>query len=138
MATPSQAQPQAGPQHQQEKPTSKPTIDILPDPTAQLAANLHPVLLLSLLALSFRSLVRDPMPTLLGLAPTVAVIQLVYCAVCLPASGQAATTAVGASANKPGSKRKKPRRGMRDVGARVTVCAFYLLDPGGLCGSEDG
>ena len=90
---------------------SKP-LTLLPDATAQLYANLHPILLLSILVVTFPSLVADPVPALLGLAPTTATLQLLYCVLCLPLPASPVP--------KPGQK-KKPPRGGQDVWARVVV-----------------
>ncbi|EME88294.1 uncharacterized protein MYCFIDRAFT_89581 [Pseudocercospora fijiensis CIRAD86] len=59
-------------------------IDVLPSQTSQLFANLHPILLLSLIPIAFRSLVSDPVNTLLGLAPTTLVVQAIYCILTRP------------------------------------------------------
>lgn len=90
-------------------------IDVLQSQGAQLYANIHPILLLSLLLASFRALVEDPVSTLLGLAPAVAVLQAVYCVVCLPYSGQAPVPTP-----KPGQK-KKVQKPSQEVLARVVV-----------------
>lgn len=91
-------------------------VDILQTPTSLLYANLQPVLLLSILLFSFKTLVQDPVNTLLGLAPTVTILQGLYCALCLPSTNQAPTTT-----SKPGQK-KKPAKPAQDVWAKVVVC----------------
>ena len=95
-------------------PPAKP-IDVLQNQYALLYANLHPILLLSVLFFSFRTLVEDPVNTLLGLAPTIAIIQAVYCVLSLPPKGQTA-----ASNTKPGQK-KKPQKPAQDVWAKIVV-----------------
>lgn len=95
-------------------------VEILPDQIAQLYANLHPVLLFSLIPFSFKSLVNDPVNTLLGLAPTVLIIQAIYCIACLPSSGQTPP-----SAHKPGQK-KKPSKPAQDIWARVVVSSYIV------------
>ena len=90
-------------------------IDILQTQVSLLYANLHPVLLLSILVFSFNTLVDDPVNTLLGLAPTLAVIQALYCVLCLPSTGQ-----TPAPTPKPGQK-KKAVKPAQDVWAKVVV-----------------
>ena len=92
----------------------KPT-DILGGQYSFSYSNLQPVLLLGTLLFSFRSLVNDPVNTLLGLAPTVALVQLAYCVLCLPSSGQAPSTPL-----KPGQK-KKASKPAQDLGVKVVV-----------------
>lgn len=97
-------------------PTTPKPIDILQSQPAQLYASVHPVLLLSILLLSFNALVQDPVNSLLGLAPVVALLQAVYCILCLPYTGQAPT-----QAPKPGQKKKAVKPG-QDFWARIVVC----------------
>ena len=96
-------------------PTPFKPIDVLQDQPAQLYANFHPVLLLSILLASFKTLVQDPVNTLLGLAPIVAVLQAIYCATCLPRFGQNVT-----ATSKPGQKRKTTKPA-QEVWARIVV-----------------
>lgn len=98
-------------------PPSKP-IDILPTQLSQLYANLHPILLLSILIFSFPSLVRDPINTLLGIAPTTTILQAFYCVLCLPSSNQAAPGS--STTTRPGQK-KKPVKPAQDVWAKTVV-----------------
>ena len=90
-------------------------VDILQTQIAQSYAHLHPILLLSGLLLSFRSLVHDPVNTLLGLAPTVTILQAVYCVLCLPIPGQAA---------KSGQKKKASKQS-QDIWSKIVVCTSY-------------
>lgn len=92
-------------------------IDLLQNPASQLYANLHPILLISILLFSFKTLVQNPVGTLLGLAPTVTILQALYCVLCLPSSGQ-----TPAATSKPGQK-KKPAKPAQDVWAKVVVCS---------------
>lgn len=96
-------------------PVTKPT-ELLQNQPSFLAANLHPVLLASILIFSFKSLLRDPVNTLIGLAPTVAIVQVGYCVLCLPSTGQAPPPA-----NKPGQK-KKASKPAQDLGTKIVVC----------------
>lgn len=95
-------------------PSSKP-VDILQSQLSLLYANLHPILLLSILLFSFRTLVDDPVNTLLGLAPTLAILQALYCVLCLPSTGQTPAPTL-----KPGQK-KKAAKPAQDMWAKVVV-----------------
>ena len=97
-------------------------VETLPSQLSQLYANLHPVLLLSLVFLSFSRLVDDPVNTLLALVPVTAVLQAIYCVVCLPSTGQT----IPAPSQKPGQKKKlaKPSQG---AFSKVVVCSTKLL-----------
>ena len=102
---------------------SKP-IDILQTQSSLFFANLHPILLISILLFSFKSLVADPVNTLLGLAPTIAIIQAVYCVVCLPSTGQTPAS----SAKAGGGKKKGPKGSQQDVWGKIVVRpTSYLL-----------
>ncbi|TKA66836.1 hypothetical protein B0A55_08820 [Friedmanniomyces simplex] len=89
------------------------SIDILQTQPSLFFANLQPILLLGTLLFSFRSLVANPVTTLLGLAPTTAIVQTIYCVVCLPSTDDTAPPAT-----KPGQK-KKPQKQGQDVWAKV-------------------
>lgn len=106
--------PQANAKAAAPVPISKP-IDIVQTQFSLLYANLHPVLLLSILLFGFRTLVEDPVNTLLGLAPTITILQAVYCVLCLPSTGQ-----TPAPTPKPGQK-KKAAKPVQDVWAKVVV-----------------
>lgn len=105
----------AGASKSQETAKSTRHVDVLPDNASQFYANLHPVLLLSLIPFSFKSLVNDPVNTLLGLAPAVLLVQAIYCVVCLPSSGQNPPTK-----SKPGEKRK-PAKPAQDIWSKIVV-----------------
>ncbi|KAK1006216.1 Glycosylphosphatidylinositol (GPI) anchor assembly protein [Friedmanniomyces endolithicus] len=89
-------------------------LDLLQTQPSLFFANLQPILLLGTLLLSFRSLVADPVNTLLFLAPTIAIVQALYCIICLPSTGDTA-----APATKPGQKKKTPRTQTQDIWAKV-------------------
>jgi hypothetical protein len=105
---------------------SKP-IEIFQTQPSQLIANLHPILLLSVLIFSFKSLVNDPVNTLIGIAPTIALVQAIYCVVCLPSTGQAPPPPL-----KPGQKRKAASF-TQDLGAKVVVCSWLDGASWGMC-----
>lgn len=96
-------------------PVSSKPVDILQDQSSQLYANVHPALLVLFLLATFPTLVKDPVSTLSGLALFVAVLQALYCVLCLPYSGNAPTTP-----HKPGQKRKPTRSG-QETWARIVV-----------------
>lgn len=96
-------------------PPSKP-IDVLQTQSSLFYSNLHPILLLSPLLFSFRSLVHDPVTTLLGLAPTIAFLQALYCILCLPSPGPNGPT----TTPKPGQK-KKPAKTGQDIWGKIVV-----------------
>jgi len=91
-------------------------IDLLQTQPSLFFANLQPILLLGTLLLSFRSLVADPVDTLLVLAPTIAIVQAFYCVICLPSTGDTV-----ALVTKPGQKKKTPRTQRQDIWAKVIV-----------------
>lgn len=106
--------PASKPPQTPQPPQTKP-IEVFSNDTSRLAANLHPILLSSVLIFSFKSLVRDPVNTLIGLAPTVAIVQLAYCVICLPSTGQPPPPA-----HKPGQK-KKIAKPVQDLGTKAVV-----------------
>lgn len=110
-APPTPSKPQA-----MAPPTFKP-IEILAGQSSFSYAHLHPVLLLSLLLLSFQRLVADPIKTLLSLAPPLVVLQALYCVVCLPSSGKA----VPEASSRPGMKKGKTAKGGVDWWSRIVV-----------------
>ncbi|KAK3621920.1 Glycosylphosphatidylinositol (GPI) anchor assembly protein [Elasticomyces elasticus] len=97
-------------------------IELLHSQPSLFFANLQPILLLGTVLFSFKSLVADPVRTLLGLAPTIAIVQAIYCVVCLPSTGD-----VAAPTTKPGQKKKAGKPG-QDIWAKVipTFLSFTL------------
>lgn len=79
-------------------------VHALPSPAAQLVRHVQPVLLSGLFVAQFSSLVADPVRTLTNSLPVVAVIQIVYAFVCLPAAGSQASK--GIRKPRPGEKKK--------------------------------
>ncbi|KAK4546827.1 hypothetical protein LTR36_001559 [Oleoguttula mirabilis] len=110
-------------------PTPAKPVNLLQSQPSQFYANLHPILLLSLPLFSFKSLVNDPVNTLLGLTPALAILQAIYCVVCLPSTGQAPP-----APHKPGQK-KKAGKPAQDIWAKVVpvflsfVLTFTLSAP---------
>jgi hypothetical protein len=99
-------------------------IEVLTTPESRFYANLHPILLLAIFIAAFRSLVADPINTLLGLAPTVAILQAAYCILCLPSSGNPAP-----APPKPGQKKKKPAKPTQDLAAKIVVRRSLFSNP---------
>ena len=68
---------------------SKPSlpIELLPTDLARIFTHVHPVALLSAFYLRFPALVAEPVPTLLNSLLPLAVIQIAYAVICLPAAG---------------------------------------------------
>lgn len=83
-------------------------VDILGGPLAGTYAQIHPVLVLGMIYMSFQNIVADPVNSLLRLAPIVALLQLVYCVICLPISGARGSSNI-AKPTQP--QRRKPGAG---------------------------
>jgi GPI ethanolamine phosphate transferase 2/3 subunit F len=62
-------------------------IELLPTDLARIVSQVHPALLLSAYYLRFPAFVADPVPTLLSSLLPLAIIQIAYAALCLPATG---------------------------------------------------
>lgn len=103
---------------------SKP-VEVLQNQPSIFYANLHSILLVSILLVNFNALVNDPVQTLVALAPVSAALQAIYCVVCLPSSGQSPTS----HAHKPGQKRKA-LKSEQDIGARLIVSRITTLNLG--------
>jgi phosphatidylinositol glycan class F len=83
-------------------------IELLPTDLARIFTHVHPTLLLSAYYLRFPALVADPVPTLLNSLLPLAIIQISYAVICLPATG---------SGTKPA---KKPKPGARKADTPTT------------------
>ncbi|KAL8650392.1 MAG: hypothetical protein Q9210_003846, partial [Variospora velana] len=106
--------PQSSPPSRKFTPTSKP-IPLLPTQTARLYQHIHPALVLSLFYLSFSALVADPVSTLARLCLPIAVLQGLYCVLCLP------TAQAGSFPKGPTGKRKhKPGEKKKDTGSDLS------------------
>ncbi|PGH08844.1 hypothetical protein AJ79_05848 [Helicocarpus griseus UAMH5409] len=108
-------QPSQHPQSQSQTRQPHPPVSILSSPAAQTYAHLHPLLLLCLFALRFGALVDDPVSTLLGALPLLALLQGVYAVVCLPAAGGSGESSSSSSGKGKGSGggggKKRPHGG---------------------------
>lgn len=96
------------------------SIEILNNDTARLYTHLHPVLVLSLYAYRFSSIVEDPVPALTNTLIPLSILQIAYVAICLPPTGGSATAAAQAEKRKPGEK-KKPVPGKLESGVNGKI-----------------
>lgn len=114
-----------------EKPSAPPT-NILHSKLAQAYSYAHPVLLLTLCAARFKSLVANPVQELLTDLPWLALLQLFYVILCLPpaasppadSSSASDAKAVRSRSGKPGYRRKNSGKNVwAAVWAKLMVCA---------------
>ncbi|KAF2873776.1 glycosylphosphatidylinositol anchor biosynthesis protein 11 [Massariosphaeria phaeospora] len=96
-------------------------IDILNNDTARLYTHIHPILVLSLYAFQFRSIVADPVPALTSTLIPLSILQVAYVALCLPPTG----TAVPTEKKKPGEK-KKQAPGKLESGVNGKIIPAFL------------
>lgn len=104
-------------------------IDILNNDTAKLYTHIHPIIVLSLYAFKFPSIVKDPVPALTNTLIWLGILQIAYAAICLPPTG-GGTASAGKS--KPGEKRKKDVGKLENnINATIIVrgIAFSLPSP---------
>lgn len=80
-------------------------IEILSSDAAKFYTHIHPILVLSLYAYKFPSIVADPVPALLSSLIPLAILQIVFVAICLPPTG---SSTVVVEKKKPGEKKKAP------------------------------
>ncbi|KAJ4362440.1 Glycosylphosphatidylinositol (GPI) anchor assembly protein [Neocucurbitaria cava] len=105
-------------------PSSAAPIEPLHNDTARLYTHVHPILVLSLYAYKFTSLVADPVPTLLSTLAPLAVLQIAYVAACLPPTG--GTPAI--KKQKPGEKRGRvPGKLESGLNAKLVPAFLSLL-----------
>ena len=78
-------------------------VELLPTDLARIVSQAHPALLLSAYYLRFPALVADPVPTLLNTLLPLALIQIAYALICLPAVGS--TSKAVKKAKHGGSKK---------------------------------
>jgi GPI ethanolamine phosphate transferase 2/3 subunit F len=108
-----------------EAPSPKPT-ELLQTQWSTLYANLHPVLLLSILLVNFKTLVNGPVNALLALAPITGALQAAYCILCLPSTGQNPPSSKPGQGQKKSSAGKSSKKGAggqqgQDIWARIIV-----------------
>ena len=89
----------------QDPPPARPSlpIELLPTDFARIFSQAHPALQLSAYYLRFPALVADPVPTLLESLFPLALIQIAWAVICLPAVG---TSSKPVKKAKPGASKK--------------------------------
>jgi len=103
------------------RPPASP-IDILNNDTARLYTHIHPILVLSLYAFQFPSIVADPVPALTTTLIPLSILQIAYVALCLPPTGGTATQVPGNDKRKLGEKKKVEKgRVERDISGKIIV-----------------
>ncbi|KAF2734494.1 GPI-anchor biosynthesis protein-like protein [Polyplosphaeria fusca] len=105
------------------KPPATP-IDTLSNDAANLYKHLHPVLILSLYAYQFSSIVADPVPALTTTLIPLAVLQIAYAAICLPPIGS--SNGVGGGEKKKPGERRKAAPGKLEVSFNSKIVPAFL------------
>jgi phosphatidylinositol glycan class F len=109
-------------------------ISLLPTDIARIFTHVHPALVLSAFYLRFPALVADPTAALLNSLVLLAVIQMAFAVVCLPATGSSSASKPSRK-SKPGAK--KTTSGSSDPSsAKPLVSSPSLLvapDEDGIC-----
>ncbi|KAF2646371.1 hypothetical protein P280DRAFT_387553 [Massarina eburnea CBS 473.64] len=100
-------------------------INILNNGTAKLYTHLHPILVLSLYAYRWPSIVADPVPALTSALVPLSILQIAYVAICLPPTGGTASTVPQADKRKPGEK-KKAAPSKVESGINGTIIPAFL------------
>ncbi|KAH7067434.1 glycosylphosphatidylinositol anchor biosynthesis protein 11 [Paraphoma chrysanthemicola] len=90
------------------KPTTAAPISPLPNDIARTYTHIHPLIILSLYAYKFPSIVADPVPALTSILAPLAVLQIAFVALCLPPTGET-----------PKVRKVKPGEKKRHVPGRV-------------------
>lgn len=104
------------------KSTSLP-INILDNDIARIYTHIHPVLVLSLYAFSFKSIVADPVPTLLNGVIPITALQVTYAIICLPPTSAGSRSSPSSEKTKGGKKKAAKDEG--GVGAKLVVRQAY-------------
>jgi phosphatidylinositol glycan class F len=93
-------------------------VEPLTNDTAKVYTHIHPIILLSLYAYQFPSIVADPVPALTNTLIWTGALQVLYAVICLPP-----TTGGSASADKKkqGDK-KKAARAEGGINGKILVC----------------
>jgi phosphatidylinositol glycan class F len=97
-------------------------VELLPTDLARIVSQAHPVLLLSAYYLRFPALVADPVSTLLNSLLPLAVIQIAYAVICLPAVGM---TSKPVKKVKAGERKKTPEAS--SAKALVCLVLFHMI-----------
>jgi phosphatidylinositol glycan class F len=80
-------------------------ITLLGTDLSKVFRHIHPVLLLSIYGQRFSNLIADPVQSLLITLLPIAVVQIAYCAICLPGSGAGTRTPKKIQKSKIGGKK---------------------------------
>lgn len=106
------------------RPPALPT-DILNNDTARLYTHIHPVLVISLYALQFPSIVAEPVAALATALIPLSILQIAYAALCLPPTGGTASAIPANDKRKPGEKKKVEKGKLeKEVGGKIIVGPF--------------
>ncbi|KAF2011447.1 GPI-anchor biosynthesis protein-like protein [Aaosphaeria arxii CBS 175.79] len=100
-------------------------IDILNTDLAKLYTHIHPVLLLSVYAFKFNSIVENPVTALSETLVAVGILQVVFSAICLPPTGGSATPL--GDKRKPGEKKKGAPSPVASAVNGTVIPAFLAL-----------
>lgn len=109
-----------------QPPTATP-IEPLKNDTARIYTHIHPIIVLSLYAYKFQAIVTDPVPALLSTLVPLAVMQVLFVALCLPPTGGAAQ-----GEKKKAGEKKRVAAGKAESGpggkivVRCTSCSSPL------------
>jgi hypothetical protein len=115
---------------QKPKPAALP-FDILNNDTAKIYTHLHPVLVLSLYAYKFQSIVADPVPALSETLLWLGILQVAYAAICLPPTG---SNAAPVEKKKPGEKKRAaPSKIESGLNGKIIVSHCLPVCPGYVC-----
>ncbi|TDZ53919.1 Glycosylphosphatidylinositol anchor biosynthesis protein 11 [Colletotrichum trifolii] len=103
-------------------------VQPLPTPVAQAVRHLQPAILFALFVAQFNALVSDPVRTLQKSLPVVAVIQILYAFVALPAAGSQTSKTVRKP--RPGEKKKAESTGPNPfIAIFLSVLLATLVTP---------
>ncbi|KZF23567.1 hypothetical protein L228DRAFT_246361 [Xylona heveae TC161] len=118
------------------QPSTTSPIEVLPGSTSQAYTHIHTALLLVFYYLRFNDLVADPVPTLLDTLLPLAVLQISYAAICLPAgTGAGAATSLSKASKSAGAStgntRRKTQQGSksdgRGLGTRISTSLLATI-----------
>jgi phosphatidylinositol glycan class F len=101
----------------EEAPLAAP-IEVLDTDSARLYTHIHPILVLSLYAISFPAIVANPISGLTYSLPWLLVLQVVYTAICLPPMEGGTASA---EKKRPREKKRKPATSALSVGPKALV-----------------
>lgn len=116
---------------QAPKPAPKPQpIRPLDTTAARVFTQIHPVLLLSGYLFQFPRVVADPISALTSSLLPLAVLQVAYTTICLPATGSSASTSDTKAAAKAGPKKKALTKSTGGLGTNLGVRTGFVIRGG--------